>query len=55
MLRLLDIDDGMRYGKICVQNETTGENYTVSCELTERQRNIILAGGLLNYTKEGGL
>ena len=26
----------------------------LSCDLTERQQKILLAGGLLNYTKEDG-
>jgi aconitate hydratase len=35
-------------------NETTGESATVCLNLTERQRKILLAGGLLNYTKMNG-
>ena len=31
-----------------------GFAFDVVCNLTERQRAILLAGGLLNYTKEGG-
>jgi len=27
----------------------------ITCQLTDREREIILAGGLLNYTKEGGV
>ena len=27
--------------------------FYVNCALTERQRAILMAGGLLNYTKEG--
>ena len=33
-------------------NETTGEQFAVTCSVSARQRDIILAGGLLNYTKE---
>lgn len=38
--------------KIKVINKTTGKEIVALCELSERTRNIILAGGLLNYTKE---
>ena len=53
-LILSDIAVGMRSGKISVTDETTGFTFTVDCGLTERQQKILLAGGLLNYTKEGG-
>lgn len=35
-------------------NESTGETATVCLNLSERQRKILLAGGLLNYTKMNG-
>lgn len=35
-----------------IENITTGETIIAKCELTERTRDIILAGGLLNYTKQ---
>ena len=34
-----------------LRNETKGESYRVSLPLTERQRGMILAGGLINYTR----
>jgi len=37
-----------------VKNLTTGHVFPVVCELTERQRLVLLAGGLLNYIREGG-
>ena len=37
---------------VVVENVTTGEKIMAKCELTGRTRDIILAGGLLNYTKE---
>ncbi len=40
-------------GKIVVENKTRGESYEVKCELSERGKNMILAGGLLNMTKNG--
>ena len=33
-------------------NKTTGDTIECSCELSERAKKIILAGGLLSYTKE---
>lgn len=39
-------------GGVVVENVTTGEKIMAKCELTGRTRDIILAGGLLNYTKE---
>ena len=37
-----------------MQNKTTGESYTLKPLLSGRGRDIMLAGGLLNYTKDGG-
>ncbi len=40
-------------GRIVVENKTKGESYEVKCELSERGKAMILAGGLLNMTKNG--
>ncbi len=40
-------------GKIIVENKTKNESYEVKCELSERGKAMILAGGLLNMTKNG--
>jgi len=53
-LRLSGIKAGMAEGKITVVNETTGKTATTLCNLSDRQQKILLCGGLLNYTKEGG-
>jgi len=53
-LRLSNIKAGMAAGKITVVNETTGKTATTLCNLSDRQQKILLCGGLLNYTKEGG-
>ena len=37
-----------------VVNKTTGEKIECVCELSERAKEIVLAGGLLNYTKLQG-
>ena len=55
VLKLIDISYGMSSGKLSLRNETTGKTYTLNASLTERQRHIVLAGGLLNYTKENSL
>ena len=53
-LYIENIVAGMADGKLAVTDRTTGKQFNVLCSLTERQRAILLAGGLLNYTKEGG-
>ena len=37
-----------------LRNETKGESYAVSLPLTERQRGMILAGGLINFIRTQG-
>ncbi len=37
---------------IVIENKTTGEKIVCKCELSERAKDIILAGGLLDYTRE---
>ena len=54
-LRLMDLNSGMESGSVTMLNEENGKTYTLNCSLTKRQREIILAGGLLNYTKENSL
>ena len=44
-----EIADG---SAVTVVNKTTGETVIADCELSDRTRAIILAGGLLDYTKE---
>jgi aconitate hydratase len=41
--------------RLAVANLTRGESFDVSYDLTPRQAKVLLAGGLLNYIKEGGL
>ena len=38
--------------RLTVRNVTKGHDYEVLLPLTERQRGMLLAGGLLNYTRE---
>ena len=37
---------------VIITNETTGDKIVCKCDLSERAKEIILAGGLLSYTKE---
>ncbi len=47
-----NIRAGMAAGKLELTDAASGKAYTVMCSLTERQQAILLAGGLLSYTKE---
>ncbi len=40
--------------KLKITNISNGKKFTVNINLTQRQRKIILAGGLLNFTRGGG-
>ena len=52
-LTLTEIHSGMQKG---ILTATTGEQrISLRCDLTARQRSILLAGGLLRYIGEGGL
>ena len=53
-LNLSDIMSGMATGELILTNENTGAKISLVCDLTERQIDIVTAGGLLNYTKEKG-
>ncbi len=52
-LTLSSISQGMQAGKLTVSDEK-GNTVPVCCDLSQRQQQILLAGGLLNYTKAGG-
>ncbi len=51
-LRIDHIRDGMAAGKLELKDTASGRAFAVVCDLTRRQQDILLAGGLLNYTKE---
>ena len=53
-LHLSNILSGMSAGILCITDENTGRKIPLVCDLTQRQREIVIAGGLLNYTKERG-
>lgn len=53
MLELPNVKEEIANGKqVTVVNKTTGDTIIADCELSDRTRNIIIAGGLLDYTKE---
>lgn len=54
-LRIDGISAGMAAGRLLLTDTAAGKSYPVVCGLTERQQAILLAGGLLNYTKEHAL
>ena len=53
-MRLSDIKNGMVNGELTLTDEDTNMQILLNCELTQRQIDIVTAGGLLNYTKENG-
>ncbi|MBQ3816997.1 MAG: aconitate hydratase [Clostridia bacterium] len=53
-LSLSNVFAGMNAGQIVLKDETTGEEIILECNFTERQKEILKAGGLLQYTKLKG-
>lgn len=53
-LTMKDIFAGMESGEITLFDETTQESFTLVCSFTDRQKEILKAGGLLPYTKKEG-
>lgn len=53
VLRLSDIRETILHGRpVVIENLTKGCSIPLNIALTERQREIVAAGGLLNYTKQ---
>ena len=50
-LSLSGVWQGMESGVMTLTDETTGEKIAVTCSFTERQKDILKAGGLLAYTR----
>ena len=55
VLVLDNIAEGMNQGSLNMLNQTTGKTIPLNCQLSQRQQQILLAGGLLNYTKENSI
>ena len=53
-LKLDGIKEAMASGDFCATVVESGEKISLCGNFTERQKKIIMAGGLLNYTKEMG-
>ncbi|TCK92869.1 aconitase [Natranaerovirga hydrolytica] len=52
---VLEIDnaiDQVKNGEVIVTNKTKNETYTTSIDLTEKEKNIILVGGKINFIKK---
>ena len=52
ILTLEAIWSGMEKGAVTATVNPSGKKITLLCDLTQRQREILKCGGLLNYTKE---
>ena len=50
-LVLVDVFAALEKGRMTLLDKTTGKEYTLICELSDRQIGILKAGGLLPYTK----
>ncbi len=51
-LTFKNLKDGIATGKVTMTDENTGKEILLTGEFTQRQQQILLCGGLLNYTKE---
>ena len=51
-LELVDVFEGIRCGKITLVNHTKNTEISTRCAFTERQQDILRAGGLLRYTRD---
>jgi len=47
-----NLKDGIATGKVIMTDKSTGKEIFLTGEFTQRQQDILLCGGLLNYTKE---
>ena len=51
ILKLSNIHSSLKNGRMYLYNVSKNEKYLLRCEFTERQTDILMAGGLLPYTK----
>ena len=54
-LVLKNVHSGLKSGEIILENKTNGSQITLLCNFTDRQVDILLSGGLINYTKQNYL
>ena len=50
-LEISGLFDALKNGCAILTDKTTGDKFSLSCEFSERQQKMLLAGGLLKYTK----
>ncbi|MDY6038559.1 MAG: aconitate hydratase [Eubacterium sp.] len=55
MLELTGVFDGIRSGKFKLLNNTSGKSYVLDGFFTDRQREVLLAGGLLQYVGKSAI
>ena len=55
VLEMENIHQSVKNGRIAAKIQNTDQIIYLSCQLTDRQLGILLAGGLLNYTREAGV
>jgi aconitate hydratase len=46
---------GIDAGRFTMRNESRGTSFDVEIDLTERERTLLKAGGVLPYTRDHGL
>ncbi len=51
-LRVEGVREGLETGELTVQNVTQGTQFAARLPLSERQQEVLLAGGMLNYVKQ---
>jgi len=51
IIKILDLHSAIKNGEITIQNKTKNIEIKLNVELSQRQKEIILSGGLLNLTK----
>ncbi len=49
LIEIADIYKGLEKGEVRATNKSNGETFVLNCQLTNRQKDILLSGGLLKY------
>ncbi len=50
-LEITGLFEAIKIGNATLKNKTTGESFELICDFSKRQQDMLLAGGLLKYTK----
>ena len=51
-LELGGLIDAIKVGNVTLKNKTNGAEIALTCDFSERQIDMLLAGGLLKYTAQ---